>query len=263
MIEPEALNNPIDAITLLQSVSFDSEKKHLYSNSNYLLLGKIIEEMSSNSLDQVFEKTIKVPAKMEFSFAPISGNYFALKKMKAYSKLVPNLNDKVFIDMTNAVGAGNVISTISDLVKWGEYLFKKAPRLIVDRMFKNYGKDPDGDIINLGFGTMDTRLGPFIGHQGGLDSYSSFFGYVPYNDTLILILSNNNNDANELMQTISEWLSQAALNIKQEKILSFWSKKLIDDEHARAFSEKYNNAHPNAEKNGYGPGAMIVYKGVK
>jgi len=48
---------------------------------------------------------------MAFSFAPISGNYFWFKKRKAYSRLVSNLNETVFIDMANAVGAGSIIST--------------------------------------------------------------------------------------------------------------------------------------------------------
>lgn len=259
---PEALNNAIDAATLLQSISFDPTKKHLYSNSNYLLIGKLIEEMSHDTLDHVFEKIIKAPAKMKFSFAPISGNYFDFKKKKAYSKLVPNLNDKVFIDMANAVGSGNIISTVSDLVKWGKYLFKQAPKPIVNIMLKDYGMDPDGDIINLGLGTMDTCLGSFIGHQGGIDSYSSFFGYAPNDDALVLILSNNNDDSNKLMETMSRWLSQpkkAVLNLEQEKILWSWSKKLIDEEHFRLFAEKYNNSHPEAEKNGYGAGAITLY----
>lgn len=256
---PEALNKAIDAVTLLQSISFDPEKKHLYSNSNYLLIGKLIEEINKDTLDHIFDRTIKLPAKMSSSFAPISGNYFDFKKMPAYSKLVPNLNDKVFLDMANAVGPGNVISTASDLIKWGEYLFKQAPRSIVNIMLKNYGKDPDGDIINLGLGTMDTCLGPFIGHQGGIDSYTSFFGYAPDNNMLIIILSNNNNDANNLMETMTEWLSRTKLSIGQEKTLWSWSKNLIDEAFFRSFSEKYNNDHPTAEKNGYGPGAITIY----
>ncbi len=205
---PEALNKAIDPITLLQSISFDPKKTHLYSNSNYLLIGKLIEEINHDTLDHVFEKIIKLPANMKSSFAPICGNYFDFKKEHTYSKLVPNLNDKVFIDMANAVGPGNIISSVSDLIKWGEYLFKQAPKPIVNTMLKDYGKDPDGDIINLGLTTMDTNLGSFIGHQGGIDSYSSFFGYAPQYDALVLILSNNNDDSNKLMKAMSEWLSQ-------------------------------------------------------
>ncbi|GAB4224411.1 MAG: hypothetical protein Tsb005_21530 [Gammaproteobacteria bacterium] len=68
--------------------------------------------------------------------------------------------------MANAIGAGNIISTRGDLIKWGNYLFKSAPKVIRDAMLENYGVDPDGDIINLGFATADTRhLGDLIGHR--------------------------------------------------------------------------------------------------
>jgi CubicO group peptidase (beta-lactamase class C family) len=213
---PEALNKPINAVTLLQAVSFDPEKKELYSNSNYLLIAKLIEEMNNNKLDAVFERLIKTPSNMQLSFAPTSGNYFDLKKQKSFSRLVPNLSDKVFTDMSNAIGAGNVISTISDLKKWANYLFNKAPKLIVDLMLKNYGLDSDGDVINLGFGTTDTCLGSFVGHQGSLDSYSSFFGFLGINRSLVIILSNNNADSNKLMEDMRNWISQPK-TIKERK----------------------------------------------
>lgn len=43
---PKSLNKPISSIELLGSISFDVTKKHLYSNSNYLLVGKLIEEIN-------------------------------------------------------------------------------------------------------------------------------------------------------------------------------------------------------------------------
>jgi len=204
---PQALNEPIDAIRLLQSISFDSQKKHFYSNSNYLLVAKIIEELNQDTLDHVFEKMIKVPAQMNSSFLPVLGNYFDFKKCKSYERLVPNLNNKVFIDMANAMGAGSLISTVSDLQRWGAYLFQKAPKNLVGIMLRDYGKDPDGDNIHLGLNTMASCLGPLIGHQGGIDSYSSFFAYAPKQDTLLIMLSNSHHDANLLMETISTWLS--------------------------------------------------------
>lgn len=249
LTQPEALNEPIDAVILLQSISFDHEKKHAYSNSNYLLLGKIIEELNRDSFDHIFEKMIKEPANMTSSYAPIEGNYFTLKQGNSYSRLVPNLNDKVFLDMANAVGPGNVISTITDLKRWGAFLFKKAPGPIIDLMLKNYGLDPDGDIINLGFGTIDTCLGQLIGHQGGIDSYSSFFGYAPTQDTLILILSNSNDDSNKLMQAMTEWLSQPKEKIldKEQRMVHFFAKNYVDK-------------HSEAEDHEYGLGARVFSK---
>ncbi len=229
---PEALNKPISAIELLRSISFDARKKHLYSNSNYLLVGKLIEEINGDTLDHVFDRFIKLPAGMTSSFCPVSHNYFALKSSTCCKHLAPNLNEKVFLDMSNAIGAGSVISTRDDLIKWGNYLLKSSPKVIRDTMLENYGTDLDGDIINLGLNTqISTHLGDFIGHQGDLDSFSSFFGYAPKSDTLVIILSNNKADSNNLMESLISWTSEpeefTSLNMHQEKLTWSWTKKLI------------------------------------
>lgn len=265
----EALNQPISASELLLSISFNPEKKHLYSNSNYLLIGKLIEEINGDNLANVFERVVKVPAGMDLSFCPVSLNYFSLKDSACCKNLAPNLNDTVFIDMTNAIGGGNIISTRGDLIKWGRYLFKSAPEEIRSAMLKNYGMDPDGDIINLGLDTSETtHLGDLIGHQGGIDSFSSFFGYAPKSDTLIIILSNSNDDANLLMENLISWISEPeedllSLNMHQEQLTWSWTKKMIEEKAAAEFAKEYHDAHPNAEENGYGPFALVPYNDMQ
>lgn len=261
---PEALNKPISAIELLKSISFDVSKKHLYSNSNYLLVGKLIEETNGDTLDHVFDHFIKLPAGMTSSFCPVANNYFALKSSTCCKNLAPNLNEKVFLDMSNAVGAGSVISTRDDLIKWGTYLFKSSPKIIRDAMLENYGTDSDGDIINLGLNTQgSTHLGDFIGHQGDLDSFSSFFGYAPKSDTLVIILSNNKLDSNNLMESLISLISEpeelVSLNMHQEKLTWSWTQKLIEENESLKFAASYNEDHPDAEAAGYGPFALTPY----
>ncbi|GAJ45838.1 beta-lactamase [Holospora elegans E1] len=86
---PESLNKPISAVELLQSISFDASKKHLYSNSNYLLVGELIEETNGDTLDHIFDRFIKLPAGMTSSFCPVSKNYFALKSSTCCKNLTP------------------------------------------------------------------------------------------------------------------------------------------------------------------------------
>ena len=93
-------------------------------------------------------------------------------------------------------------------MKWGNYFFKFAPEEIRSTMLKNYGMDPEGDIVNLGLGTSETtHLGNLIGHQGSLDSFNSFFGYAPQSDCLIIMLSNSADDATLLMESIISWVN--------------------------------------------------------
>lgn len=119
-------------------------------------------------------------------------------------------------------------------------------------------------MINLGLNTqISTHLGDFIGHQGDLDSFSSFFGYAPKSDALVIILSNNKLDSNNLMESLISWISEpeelVSLNMHQEKLTWSWSKKLIEDNESLKFAASYNEDHPDAEASGYGPFSLVLY----
>ncbi|MCP5506283.1 MAG: serine hydrolase [Chlamydiales bacterium] len=199
------LNGPVDPAVLFRSIKYSHEKRYSYSNSGYLLIAKLIEEAAGKPFDVLFQEKIAIPANMTLSCAPTAGNYHDHQKTRSLTSNSGLLGkEEIFTDMANAVGAGNVISTGDDLMKWGAYFFKSAPKVIVDAILRNYGVDPDDDIINLGLATSQTdHLGELTGHQGGIDSFSSFFGYAPQTDILIIILSNDHDDANALMESLT------------------------------------------------------------
>ncbi len=243
LVVPCNFDKPVASVKLLKSISFNPEKTYLYSNSNYLLAGKLLEELHHDTFDHVFEKLIKAPAGMKLSFAPVIENYLSLKELPHFSHLTHNSglhlgNQKYsFIDMGNAVGTGNVVSTANDLAKWGAYLTSKASKEITTLMFDNYGLDDDEDIVNLGLTTSETdHLGDLIGWQGGQDSYATFFGWAPKSNTFIIMLSNDmadqdkqDTDFNLLMGSFISWASEheklTSLNIHQEKLVWSWTKK--------------------------------------
>lgn len=202
---PKLLNNPINPIEIFQSVKFDPEKNYHYSNTNYLLLGKLIEDIEQTSYDKVFDRFVKIPAKMVSTYAPITGNYYTLKGQPRFNKLLPDLNDQIFIDMSNAIGTGNVISSTSDLIKWNHFLHKELKPQLKKIMLQNYFQDDDS-WINLGLSTEETKYGSLTGFQGGLDSYLSFLGYFPKNDLSIAILTNNQADFAKIMDCLDNFL---------------------------------------------------------
>lgn len=235
---PELLNSPISPIEILQSVKFNPSKKYHYSNTNYLLLGKLIEEIEHTSLDKVFDRFIKVPAKMDFSYAPIIGNYYVLKDDPRFSKLSSDLNDLIFIDMSNAIGAGNVISSISDLIKWNNFLHNQLSPELKKIIFKNYCQDEDSSWINLGLSTETTSHGPLVGFQGGLDSYHSFLGYLPEHDLTIAILSNNQADFEKIMNSLEKLLTNSS---SKDEMPLFFNKKTsyVEEMVSKTLSGKY------------------------
>lgn len=265
LVAMETFSNPIDATELLKLGTFNPEKKWAYSNLNYLLTAKLIEELQNDTLDNVFEKIIKVPVGMKSSFCPVIGNYSELKATPDFTDLAPNkgtfISDKLgraFIDMSHIVGSGGVISTSADLIKWGNYLFKVAPKEIVDVMLKDYGTSDVGR-INLGLFTKDSQLGKLIYHDGHLEPFSTNFRYAPESDTMIIMLNNNEAEFEQLQYAVSSWLTEVSLDMHAEKLIWSWTKELLEENECRAFAKAYNEAYPYAEENGYGPLALIVY----
>lgn len=208
--KPELLNNPLNPVEIIQSIAFNPQKKYDYSNTNYLLLGKLIEEVGQSSFNQLFDKYIKTPGKMKLSHAPVMGNYHYLKNKPDFYNLLPNLNSTIFFDLSNAIGTGNVISSTADLIKWNNYFHKKANPELRKIMLKNYFQDEDGGWDNLGLSTEPTDYGPLIGFQGHLDSYYSFLGFLPDYDLAITFLSNNEEDFEKLMDAMENFLRKKA-----------------------------------------------------
>ncbi|CAM2757392.1 serine-type D-Ala-D-Ala carboxypeptidase [Legionella steigerwaltii] len=205
LMQPQALNNPINPVEIMQSVHFNPEKTYHYSNTNYFLLAKLLEELEQSSFEDIFNKLIKEPGDMTFSAAPVKDNYFVLKEDFRFPKLVKNLNREIFIDMSNAVGTGNIISSSADLIRWTNYFYTKAEHELRSIMLKNYFEDEDGNWEHLGLSTELTSLGPLIAFQGGQDSYHSFLGYLPHHRITIVILSNNEDDFDKLMKILDDF----------------------------------------------------------
>lgn len=185
------LNSPLNLTDLINALPYDESKEYAYSNTAYMLVAQLLEELTGQSYQILFEQYIKGPAQLISATAPVLGNYHDLKQKNEYQKLVSDLNDQVFFDMANAKGAGNVISNILDLSRWHHFFYKQMPNHLRDIILKDYGQDSDGDTILLGMARMSSRKGNVTGWQGGIDSYKSWLFYLDKYDTTLIILSNS------------------------------------------------------------------------
>ncbi|OGT37596.1 MAG: hypothetical protein A3F11_10195 [Gammaproteobacteria bacterium RIFCSPHIGHO2_12_FULL_37_14] len=239
--QPELLSKPIDAKSILQVVSFDPEKNYRYSNTNYFLLGKLIEEMQGENFDQAFNTLIKTPAKMDFSYAPTQDNFHMFIQENRFQNLVPDMNKEIFIDVANAIGTGNIISTSEDLLSWNKYLYSESNAEIRKIMLKGFFQDEDGDIVNLGLTTSQTNFGPLIGFQGGQDSYHSFLGYLPSHKLNIVILSNNTEDFEKLMGIFINFLQSDLTKTKKVGSSLFFRSKTKEADTVQVLNQTQSN----------------------
>lgn len=166
-----------------------------YSNTNFILLGMIIESVTGNSVQEEVSARIAEPLKLP-------NTYLATQTtMPEYSshgyKLGGDgstIQDITTISPSYAGSAGAIISNINELKTWVEALGKGT--LITpeshDEQF-TWVDEPDSPITKYGLGVM--KVGNFIGHEGHIDGFNSVAMYLPSNGAVIVVMQNLNPSA--------------------------------------------------------------------
>lgn len=168
--------------------------KYEYSNSNYILLGFILEKLYKKSYAELIQDKIARPLKLTLTKV---GGKIDVSKNQANSYLFENNNYTKWqeTDMSVPIGAGNLISTPSELLTFiiglesGKLVTKKSLSLM-----KNF-------VDNYGFGITKVPFGKYwgYGHNGGIDQFLSTLYYFPDLKTGISFITNQSDyDNNQI-----------------------------------------------------------------
>lgn len=184
----------IGKIAAYQSL-FEPNTKFEYSNSNYYLLGRILEDVTK--LDYATNLKERIVQKLQLQNT-ITSEKVDVTKNESYSYSF--LDNKWTLtkewDMSQAFGAGDIFSTASDLTLFLDGLFngKLLKKTSVDEMIKleqSYGKG----LMTFPFGERK-----FFGHTGGIEGFRSVAGYYPADKTGVsLIVNGDNFNRNDIM----------------------------------------------------------------
>ena len=175
---------------------FEPNSQFLYSNSNYYLLGGIIEKLTHESFATNVQKRIVDKIGLKNTYYPTEKVNIA--KKECYSFLfngttwekVPEWGSDV------AFAAGGIISTPDDLTQFMYALFN-------GKLVKNTSLDLMKDLKDgYGAALMQFPFGErhFYGHTGGIENFRAVVGYYP-NDNLgvSLIVNGDNFNRNDIM----------------------------------------------------------------
>ncbi|RCK30359.1 D-Ala-D-Ala carboxypeptidase [Thalassospira profundimaris] len=172
---------------------FEPGTKYNASNSNFILLGVMIEVVEGDHIERVFNRRIFEPAEM----ANTSFGRFPRPDLLAHGFDDANgdgqLEDVTDLDVGDQLADGGVISTAEDMVKFARALFvdgvllgpNALSRATTDTMFAGGGG-------SYGYGMMigSSDWGPVWGHDGIYFGYSAEFSWFPDQDTVVVFLSN-------------------------------------------------------------------------
>jgi len=169
-----------------KALEFNPGEEFNYSNSNYILLGLIIEQVSLMSYEEYVKHNIFEPLNMKNS-----GFEYPQKVIKNLTQgycINDNEIEKAkFRNMSNAHASGALYSTTEDLYKWDRALYseKLISNESKEKMFTEF-KDNYG----FGWGIVNVFNHKMIAHSGDIDGFTSNISRFINDDISIIILSN-------------------------------------------------------------------------
>lgn len=193
----EKVNKPIKTKKLVGQIKelgydFEPGEKWEYSNSGYYVLGYLVEIVSGNSYADFLQKEFFTPLKMNNS-----GVYDNTKSYKnetiGYAAENGEVEPTMDWEMTWAGGAGAIYSTVNDLYKWNQAIFKDrifSPELLKQAHSKVKLNDGSDYAYGFGWSVGEYRGQPVISHGGGLHGFLSHLAYYPEIDATVVVLSN-------------------------------------------------------------------------
>ncbi|MEE2033515.1 serine hydrolase domain-containing protein [Rhodococcus chondri] len=188
-----------------------------YSNTNYVLAGLIIEEVTGQDYITAVRQRIFDPLELADTSIPPqdvatlpdphpNGYQFGTNVSTLDSARLPDdqiaaarAGELLPNDVTTASpswtwAAGAAISTAEDLATYVEALVAATPPLLDDalqqqRLDSLVARNPD-DPQSPRYGLALASFGPMIGHDGTTPGYQTFMGYDPERDITLVVLCN-------------------------------------------------------------------------
>ena len=162
-----------------------------YSNTNFILLGMIIEKITGNSLPNEIQKRILTPLGMTNTSFPVD-TAFANPHAQGYEyadSISPSPKDVTNLNTSAAWAAGAMVSTLNDLYKYAKPL--ATGKLISQATHQEQMKMKHK---TLAYGIAIADFNGVYGHNGGIPGFNSFMGYIPSQDATIIVLVNMQNN---------------------------------------------------------------------
>jgi D-alanyl-D-alanine carboxypeptidase len=196
-IAAEYAANPLIAMTPEQILAWIREStpayapgtQARYSNSNYIILGFLIEAVTGNSPAQEIEARLIVPLGLTGTSFPLTP---IMPEPVMHGYFAENLGDPL-VDVTRSNPnfpwtTGAMISTLADIHTWITALATGSMLLSAETLAERDTWNPLSPIAGYGLGILTFR--GFLGHNGGILGYSSWMLHNPDNGFTVVIVVN-------------------------------------------------------------------------
>jgi CubicO group peptidase (beta-lactamase class C family) len=180
----------LDKVGVL-TLDFEPGVTFAYSNTNFALLGIILEKVSGKTYTELLTERVLRPLEMT-NTSILDPD--AILKNRAHGYM--NFQGKLYRtrqSMLSNLSDGALLSTVKDIAKWdaaltgGKLLKPESYQLMITP-----GKLNNGRTRSYGFGTFLAPLGgrPFVGHHGASPGYSAGYGHFPTAKLSVIVMTN-------------------------------------------------------------------------
>jgi D-alanyl-D-alanine carboxypeptidase len=172
------------AIISKSKVDFQPNEKFSYSNSNYVVLGYIIEKVSKQSYPKYLSSSITSKIGLSNTYV---GTKTDTKKNESFSyRFLNGWEQTPETDMSIPGAAGAIVSTPADLTKFIESLF--SLKLVSNSSLVQMKTITDG--YGMGMFQIPFYNKSAYGHNGGIDGFASTLAYFPEDSLAIAYCTN-------------------------------------------------------------------------
>ncbi|MCX2838083.1 serine hydrolase [Salinimicrobium sp. MT39] len=172
------------AIFKAQEPVFAPGEKNDYSNTNYVLLSFILEDLDGKSYAEILKNRIAQPLNLENTYY---GRKIDSGNAEAYSyQKKKDWQPATETDLSIPLGAGGVVSTPTDLNLFFTALFDG--KVLKSDTFEKMKTLKNG--FGMGLFSFPFNEKTFYGHTGGIDGFNSMSMYYPEGDLAVSYISN-------------------------------------------------------------------------
>lgn len=182
--------------------AFPAGQGFAYADTNYILLGMVIEQVTGRPYEQVQAERLLKPLGLKETQA---ANQRALPGLTAgYSALPPFFHMPPKVGVEGRYGfnpqlewtGGGLVSTAADLARWGSALF--GGKVLSDGWLKQMRTPSgqrtdmaDGAEYGLGLILWQTPFGPAWGHSGFVPGFNAVLEHLPEQGVTLALMCNS------------------------------------------------------------------------
>lgn len=199
----------ISELKKIQKLEFSPGSGYIYSNANIFLQQEIIRNISLMSYSDFLKKNLFFKLKIKGGEIP---------KNAVLSQNMAGSFDNDFKETTFIHGGGEMYFTIGDIYRWEKALHsgKIISDLSLFYLGKSFDKNTESSLGNVQYNNYKILE---HSHQGSGNNYESFVYYNSENDTIIILMTNNQNfKVSEIADCIQNILNSKSFSIPKKSI---------------------------------------------